>query len=58
MDMTMLDVTHIDGVMPGDTVEVMGANISLQQLAQWCQTITYEIMTGISQRVKRIYVQE
>ena len=57
MDMTMLDVTDVPGVQPGDTVEVMGPHIPLQQLAAWCQTIHYEIMTGISARVHRVYVQ-
>jgi alanine racemase len=58
MDMTMLDVTAIPGVAEGDEVVVFGAELSVRQLADWCGTIPYEIMTGVSQRVKRVYFQE
>lgn len=58
MDMTMLDITGIPGVAEGDEVEVFGKNLPLQQIAAWAGTITYEIMTGISQRVKRVYLEE
>ena len=57
MDMSMIDVTGL-GVKAGDSVELMGEHIKLLQLAKWAGTIPYEILTGISQRVKRIYVQE
>lgn len=58
MDMTMLDVTNIPSVKAGDIVEVFGNNIKVQDLAFAAETIPYEIMTGISQRVKRIYFEE
>ncbi|MEO7312175.1 MAG: bifunctional UDP-N-acetylmuramoyl-tripeptide:D-alanyl-D-alanine ligase/alanine racemase [Chitinophagaceae bacterium] len=58
MDMTMIDITDAGALKPGDEVEVFGKNISLQSLAKSCQTIPYEIMTGISQRVKRVYFEE
>jgi alanine racemase len=58
MDMVMIDITGIDGVQEGDDVIVFGKELPVQQLAQWAQTIPYEIMTGISQRVKRVYYQE
>jgi alanine racemase len=58
MDMTMLDVTGIDKINEGDMVEIFGANITIQSIAEWCDTIPYEIMTGISQRVKRVYFEE
>ena len=58
MDMTMLDVTSIPDVQEGDDVIVYGNNLSVEQVAQWAQTIPYEIMTGISQRVKRVYFEE
>jgi alanine racemase len=45
-------------VKEGDEVIVFGDGLSLQLLSQWAQTIPYEIMTGISQRVKRIYFEE
>lgn len=58
MDMTMLDITGIKNVNEGDEVMVFGESLSLQSLAEWAQTIPYEIMTGISQRVKRVYFEE
>ena len=58
MDMTMLDITGIKDVKEGDEVTVFGESLSLQLLAGWAETIPYEIMTGISQRVKRIYFEE
>jgi alanine racemase len=58
MDMTMLDVTGLPQVQPGDRVEVFGDNISISALARLCNTIPYEIMTGISRRVKRVLVEE
>lgn len=58
MDMCMVDITDIDGVNEGDEVVVFGPQLSLNQLAKWAGTIPYEIMTGISQRVKRVYTNE
>ncbi|MBO9591652.1 MAG: bifunctional UDP-N-acetylmuramoyl-tripeptide:D-alanyl-D-alanine ligase/alanine racemase [Niabella sp.] len=58
MDMTMIDITHILGVKEGDDVIIFGAPVPVQQLAQWIGTIPYEIMTSISQRVKRVYYGE
>ncbi len=58
MDMTMLDITDIENVNEGDRVEIFGSNLSIQLVADWSQTIPYEIMTGISQRVKRVYYEE
>lgn len=58
MDMTMIDVTGMEGVKEGDEVIIFGKELPVQQLAEWAETIPYEIMTGISQRVKRIYFEE
>lgn len=58
MDMTMVDITDIPGVKEGMEVELFGKHLPVQQLAKWADTIAYEIMTGISQRVKRIYLEE
>jgi alanine racemase len=58
MDMAMVDVTDIPSAAEGDEVEIFGDHISVQQLAKWCGTIPYEILAGISQRVKRVYVEE
>ena len=58
MDMTMLDVSAIKNLTEGDEVIVFGKALSLQTLSSWAETIPYEIMTGISSRVKRIYYEE
>lgn len=58
MDMCMVDVTEIDGVSEGDDAIVFSPELPVTQLARWAETIPYEIMTGISQRVKRVYVNE
>lgn len=58
MDMTMIDVTGVKQIKEGDEVEVFGGNVPVQQVAVWSGTIAYEILTGISQRVKRVYVEE
>jgi alanine racemase len=58
MDMTMIDITGIPAVQEGDEVLVFGKELSVQQTAHWAQTIPYEILTGVSQRVKRIYFEE
>ena len=57
MDMLMLDVTHVE-VENGDRVEFFGPHITISKLAEQIGTIPYEILTGISQRVKRVYLQE
>ena len=58
MDMTMIDVTGIPNIQEGDEVTVFGKELPVQDLAEWAGTIPYEIMTGISQRVKRVYFEE
>jgi alanine racemase len=57
MDMTMLDITGMD-VNEGEEVLVFGEELSIATLAEWADTIPYEILTGISQRVKRVYFEE
>ena len=58
MDMTMIDITGIPDLGEGDEVVVFGNELSVNQLAHWAQTIPYEILTGVSQRVKRVYFEE
>ena len=58
MDMLMIDITDVPNVKEGDPVEIFGNNLPIQQIAEWSDTIAYEVMTGISQRVKRVYVEE
>jgi len=58
MDMTMVDITDIPNVKEGDEITVFGKELPVQKIASWIETIPYEIMTSISQRVKRVYFQE
>jgi alanine racemase len=58
MDMFMVDVTGIPHVKEGDNVIIFGAVLPVANVAAWAGTIPYEIMTGISQRVKRVYFEE
>lgn len=58
MDMFMVDITSIPLVNEGDEVIIFGTQLPVQQLADLAGTIPYEIMTGISQRVKRVYFEE
>lgn len=57
MDMAALDITGIDAE-EGDEVVVFGKEISINKVAAQMGTIPYEILTGISRRVKRVYFQE
>lgn len=58
MDMCMIDVTDIPNVKEGDQVEIFGKHIPIQSVANAADTNAYEIMTGISLRVKRVYIEE
>jgi len=57
MDMCMADITGCD-IHEGDEVIVFGNPIPVSELADKLATIPYEIFTGISERVKRVYYQE
>lgn len=59
MDSAMIDITGIAGVEVGDTVTIFGpeAGNTLEDMARVLDTISYEIMTSISARVKRIYAE-
>jgi Alr-MurF fusion protein len=57
MDLAMIDITGIPDVREGDEVVVFGKELSVSQLASWAGTIPYEILTGVSQRVKRVYFE-
>jgi alanine racemase len=57
MDMCMLDITDVPA-KEGDEVIVFGPELPVSEMAKWIGTIPYEILTGISQRVKRVYFQE
>ena len=57
MDVTMIDLTEIDGVTEKDEVIIIGSqgaeNIGADELAQRIQTIPYEILTSLGNKAKR-----
>ena len=57
MDVAMIDVTDIP-CKEGDSVEIFGPNLPVTTLSDTLDTIPYEILTGISNRVKRVYFQD
>ena len=57
MDMCMADITGINAEV-GDEAEIFGENITIDEIALKCQTIPYEILTSIPERVKRIFFKE
>ncbi len=58
MDMCMADVTDIKNVQEGDEVILFGKDLSIDEMAGWLQTIPYEVLTNVSQRVKRVYYKD
>ena len=56
MDMIMIDVTGL-AVNVNDEVELFGPNISWETQAQKINTISYELLTGIGERVKRVFYE-
>lgn len=63
MDQAMLDVSGVQGVSPGDEVIMFGSadtgrsgeHIALDEMANWINTIHYEVICAVSQRVPRVY---
>jgi alanine racemase len=67
MDLTIVDVSHIGGVAVGDQVVLIGKDVGKSagegggksvdavELARWCESVPYEILCGLSQRVPRVY---
>jgi alanine racemase len=67
MDLTIVDVSHISGVAVGDEVVLIGKDdskiagegggksVDAVELARWCESVPYEILCGLSQRVPRVY---
>ena len=58
MDVMMIDVTDLPDCAVGDKVEIFGPSVPADELADTLGTITYEIMTSVAMRVKRIYYRE
>ncbi len=57
MDVAMIDVTGIP-CKEGDSVEIFGDDLPVTVLSDALDTIPYEVLTGISNRVKRVYFQD
>lgn len=57
MDMMMVDVTDIN-CKEGNEVTIFGNSPSLADVAKWLETIPYEVLTSVSQRIKRVYYKE
>jgi len=60
MDLTIVDVSHISGVAVGDEVILIGGtggkSVDAVELARLCESVPYEILCGLSQRVPRVYL--
>jgi alanine racemase len=60
MDVCALDITDIPAAMPGDGVTLIGEqdglSVTAQELGELMGTISYEVLTGISKRVPRVYI--
>jgi alanine racemase len=60
MDLTIVDVGKIPGVVVGDEVVLIGHSggkrVDACELAELCETVPYEILCGLSQRVPRVYL--
>ena len=61
MDLTTIDVTGCPEIQPGDAATLLGtegdAAIDAQQIARIAGTISYNVLCGISARVKRVFVE-
>ncbi len=55
MDMLTIDVTDVADVKLGDLVELWGENLAIETVAEYLETINYELLTRVSNRVTRIY---
>ena len=57
MDVALIDVTDIP-CEEGDSVEIFGKNLPVTVLSDVLETIPYEVLTSVSNRVKRVYFQD
>ena len=57
MDVALVDVTGID-CKEGDSVEIFGPHLPAEEIAETLGTISYEVLTSVSNRVKRVYFEE
>ena len=56
MDLTIVDVSHIHEIKTGDEAIIFGPKKPIELLAKACNTISYEILTRISPRIKRRFI--
>ena len=56
MDLISIDVSDVEGVKVGDPVELWGESLSANEVAGFANTIGYDLITGVSQRVPRLYL--
>ncbi|MFT5718213.1 MAG: alanine racemase [Oleiphilaceae bacterium] len=56
MDMLAIDVTGLDPINIGDSVELWGKYVSVDQVAALSGTISYELLTGVTARVPKVYI--
>jgi alanine racemase len=54
MDQLTLDVTDVPGARPGDMATLIGDGITAEEVAAWSGTISYEVLTAVGRRVKRV----
>ena len=54
MDMITVDITDLENIVIGDSVELWGKNISIDTVAQYSDTINYELLTRVSKRVPKV----
>jgi Alr-MurF fusion protein len=57
MDMIMVDISSVNAKI-NDTVEIIGQNQPMEVFAKSMETIPYEVMTGLSKRMHRVYIEE
>jgi alanine racemase len=57
MDLLAVDVTDAEGAARGDTIELIGPNVPIQEVAAHMGTIDYEVLTSLGRRYERRYVE-
>lgn len=62
MDLTVANISGLDGVEPGDVATLIGrdgeAEITLDEVAELAGTISYEILTGLAPRLPRVWMED
>ena len=56
MDMITVDVTDAPDLKIGDRAELFGEHVSIDDVAETSGTISYQLMTSITERVRREYI--